>query len=89
MIPPDALANGERAIVPVLRRRRYPNASFDVRDSAVGPLDDDVLLEAARCALGDDYAPQEACENLPTIDGLEALPQVDEGASNGKLRAAG
>jgi molybdopterin-biosynthesis enzyme MoeA-like protein len=87
VIPAPALEAGERAIVRVLRRR-YPDASFVVRDGAIGPLDDHMLLEAARRATGDNYAAEEAGENLSTLGGLEAFPEVDEGASNGKLGKA-
>lgn len=88
MIPPTARESGEQAFLRVLRRH-YPDAGFVIRDGAAGPLDDDMLLEAARRATGDNDTAEEAGENLTTASGLETLPQVDERASNGKLRKAG
>lgn len=88
MIPAAALARGERAFVAVLRRR-YPDATFLVRDGAVGPLDDDMLGQVRGCTARDDNPAKEASENLPALGGLEALPKLDERATNGKLRKAG
>jgi hypothetical protein len=80
VIPADVLERGERAFVQVLRRQ-HPDALFLVCDCPVRPDDPNVPGEVPGGAAGDDHAVEEADENIPSIEAIESLPKVGEGAS--------
>ena len=89
-IPPAVLERGEQAVVNVLRRR-YPDASFVVREidgRSICPDDRDVADEVGARAAANVHSIQEAGEHLAPLGGVEAGPQVDESSANGKSRHA-
>jgi hypothetical protein len=87
MIPSVALERGERAFVAVLRRR-YPDASFVLRDRAISPDDSSVASEIGAGTTANLDLVEEPAENFTPLSRGEAAPKVDQGTPNGKPRRA-
>jgi hypothetical protein len=88
VIPPAALERGERAFVAVLRRR-YPDASFLVRDRAVSPEDPNVPGEIGAGATADLGAFDEPGQNIAALKRRKATPKSRERSSDGNPGQAG